>query len=490
MRWGRDLPLRWMVAVGYAASLLTTLALMGLILHGLVWRYLWWSTQSRMLLQARTAFGAEREDGREDGRPRHRLEDLLASDPDRVVQLLAEAGISARVLDAEGRTLAEQGPIIRWVSVPSAQQRAAALQGPRNGGLVSSSYVAEERRRSALVVVASTGGPGPATRFLQVASPWRPAQELMTELRRLLGWMGLVAVVLGVGVSFLLARAVTGPLERLAHAARRVADGDLGARTGLRPGRNEVRAVAAAFDEMVERLQQAFAAQKRFVADASHELRTPLTTIGGMAELLPQATAEERVRALAAMEREVERMSRLVDDLLTLSRAEEGDAAPRRERFDLVPLLQEAAETATLANRGREVGVHVDGPLAVLGDPDALMRAVRNVLANALQYSPADTPVRLDAAVRDGGVEVKVRDRGPGVPPADLPRLFDRFYRADRSRTRGTGGSGLGLAIVRAIVEDHGGRVSLRNVETGGAEVTLWLPTGEKGPAAPNSPTC
>lgn len=481
MRWGRDLPLRWMVALGYAAALLTTLMLMGLLLHGLVWRYLWWSTQSRMLLQARTALGAEREDGR----ARHRLEELITSDPDRVVHLLAEAGISARILDADGRTLAEHGPIIRWVSPPSAEQLAAALQAPRVGGFASSSYVSEERRRSALVVLAPLGGPGAATRYLQVASPWRPAEELMTELRRLLVWMGLVALVLGVLVSFLLARAVTRPLERLAQTARRVADGDLAARTGLHPGRNELRAVAAAFDEMVERLQQAFAAQKRFVADASHELRTPLTTIGGMAELLPQATPEERVRALAAMEREVERMSRLVDDLLTLSRAEEGDPTPRRERFDLAPLLQEAAETAALVSRGREVGLHLEGPLPVVGDADALLRAVRNVLSNALQYSPPGTPVRLEAGLREAGVEVRVRDHGPGIPPDDLPRLFDRFYRADRSRTRGTGGSGLGLAIVRAIIDDHGGHVAVRNAADGGAEFTLWLPTGEKGPALP-----
>lgn len=466
-----------MVASGYAAALLVTMVLLGLVLYGLVSRYLWRSTQARMLVQARTALGVEREDAPSQDEGGSVLEEALVADPARVVRLLAEAGVSARVVDAQGRTLAEEGPIVRWVAEPTAEQLAASVAQPRPRGFSSTAYLAESGRRTSLVVLMPLGPAGRATRSLQLASPWRPAEELMVELGRLLGWMGLVAVVLGILVSFLVARAITRPLERLAQTARRVAEGDLGARTGVRPGRSEVRAVAAAFDDMVDRMQQAFAAQKRFVADASHELRTPLTTLGGMAELLPQATAEERVRALAAMEREVERMSRLVDDLLTLSRAESDGPAPRRDRLDLGAVVREATEGAGFAAQGREVHLQVAGPLPVLGDADALQRAVRNVLDNALQYSPPGTPVEVEAAVRDGGVEVRVRDHGPGVPPADLPRLFDRFYRADRSRARRTGGSGLGLAIVRAILEDHGGRASVRNAEGGGAEVALWLPS-------------
>lgn len=471
MRSGPDLPLRWLVAAGFGSALLATLLVLGAALHGLVWRYLWWSTQSRMLLQARTALGVELE-GSDRPAGRRRLAELGASDPERLVRLLAEAGISARIVDRQGRALAEEGPTMRWVPEPSEEQLRAARSGPRGGGFPSTAYVSEAGRRRALVVLAPLG----PERALQAASPWGPAEELMSELRRLLGWMGLLALALGGAASFLLARWITLPLERVAGTARRVAGGDLGARTGLSPGRSEIRAVASAFDEMVERLQHTILAQKRFLADASHELKTPLTTLAGMTELLPDATPEERARALPVMEREVERMSRLVDDLLTLSRAEGERPEPRREILDLGEVVRETVEAARLRERDRDLACAVSGPGPVRGDAEALARAIRNVLDNALQYSPPGTPVEVRAEPREGGVEVSVRDRGPGIPEADLPRVFERFYRADRSRARRTGGSGLGLAIVRAIAEEHGGRALLRNREGGGAEVILWFP--------------
>ena len=174
-------------------------------------------------------------------------------------------------------------------------------------------------------------------------------------------------------------------------------------------------------------------------------------------------------------------MRRLVDDLLVLSRVESPGPGRTITDFDGAVLLDEVAEGARLAEWTRQVGLRVPGPLPLRGDRDALGRAFRNLVDNALQYSPPDTPVEIEARLEGSRVEVRVRDHGPGLAAEDLPRVFERFYRADPSRTRRTGGSGLGLAIVRAVVEHHGGRALLENHPAGGAQALVILPTSPSG---------
>jgi two-component system OmpR family sensor kinase len=342
-----------------------------------------------------------------------------------------------------------------------------------------------------LVVLVPVGPPRLTQTLLQLGSPWRFIEELNTELGRLLVWTTLVAALLGVGASLLLGRLLAQPLQRLAQTARQVAGGDLTARTGLPGGRSEIRAVASAFDEMVTRLEESFSAQKRFVADASHELKTPLTAIAGMAELLEQATPEERQRALATLQREVGRMSRLVEELLSLSRAEEGSLPGSMVQFDAADMLAEVAESAALVDPSHPLELSVHGALPLVGDREALTRAVRNLVDNALKHSPPGAPVTIEGLAGPGEIRLRVRDRGPGIAAEDLPHVFARFYRADRSRSRHTGGSGLGLAIVRAVVEAHHGRAELRNPPEGGLEATVVLPSGDlqKPPPASSAST-
>lgn len=468
-----DLPLSWLVATGYVACLLVTLLLLGLVLHQLVSRYLWWSTQVRMVQQARAALGLA--EGPRNQRPT--LAELASRDPQELVRALADTGMTVRILDPAGRVLAEAGQGVRWMPLPGPERLEEVRQVRSGRRLGSVSWVGDARRRRLMMVLVPLGPPDQARLFLQAGSQYRFVEELNSELARLLGWTGLVALALGIGASLVVGRLIARPLQRLASTARRVAEGDLAARTGIAGGRSEIRAVASAFDEMVERLEESFAAQARFVADASHELRTPLTAIGGMAELLQGASREERARALATMEREVDRMGRLVDDLLVLSRTEGGSPGRPPTAFDLGELLEEVAESARMAHRGRTIEVSLPGPLPFHGDRDALARAFRNLVDNALKYSPTDTPVGVSGCAGRGAWEVRVRDHGAGVAPEDLPHVFERFYRADRSRARATGGSGLGLAIVRAVVEAHGGRTALRNHPEGGAEVTVTFGT-------------
>ena len=284
----------------------------------------------------------------------------------------------------------------------------------------------------------------------------------------------LAAIVLG----FAFASRLSRPLRRMATTAAEVRAGDLSKRIGARGAQDEVRVLADAFDRMLDRLEDAFARQRGFVADASHELRTPLTVIRGQLEVLARqstVTTEDVRHVDEVVRTEVLRMERLVDDLLLLARADEGELL-RPAALDLRPFVTELFDSLTLtAERRFELGALPDGVLRA--DEDRLAQVVRNLARNAIEHTGPDGLVRLTVTPRPRGwVEIAVEDDGPGIPPEQRDRVFDRFHRLDSSRTRGKGGAGLGLAIARAIVEAHGGRIAAGISPEGGARVAFELP--------------
>jgi len=249
----------------------------------------------------------------------------------------------------------------------------------------------------------------------------------------------------------------------------------------------ELHDVATVLNEMLERLeasfrsqQQVIAAQRRFVADASHELRSPLNNLRGTVEVTlrrPRAPEDYR-QALETSRVEIERICRLVEDLLTLSRVDAGQFVIEPAPCDLVRMALDAA--AALAARADAAGVRLcveaDAPVVVCGDRDRLRQVLDNLLDNALRHAPAGSAVVITAQ-RDGAqARLTVRDQGPGLSLEDQPRIFERFYRADRSRSRQSGGLGLGLAIARAIAEAHQGDLSVESHPGQGATFSLRLP--------------
>src|SRR6266849_3441343 len=276
------------------------------------------------------------------------------------------------------------------------------------------------------------------------------------------------------------------PLVTLAETTGAIGTtGDLTKRLAPSTTRDEVGRLTTSFNAMLERLQSAqaelaaaLAAQQRFVADASHELRTPLSTIRTNAEFLrerPDAAAKDRAAAIADVVSEAERMSKLVDGLLVLARADAGVAVERRP-VDMRAVATEEARRFHPPGRVRDelhdVQVSAQGSALVLGDADALGRVVRILLDNAFRHGRPT--VAITVARRNGHIQLEVRDAGPGLPPASEERIFERFYRADPARSGD--GTGLGLSIARAIVEAHGGTIRATNAEAGGAVVTVDLP--------------
>lgn len=282
-------------------------------------------------------------------------------------------------------------------------------------------------------------------------------------------------------VSFLLARSLARPLEGLGAASRRLAEGDLGARVGapLDVRRDEFGTLARDLDRMAERLDASQRANLRLLRDVSHELRSPLARQRVALELARNRAGDAAGAELDRIELESERLEALIDQVLSLLRDSSGAGRFAPEAFDLAELLGDLAETVAYEWPPASPGIETDleAPLPVTADRELLWRAVENLLRNALLHSGAAEPVRLHARRESGGgVTVRVQDRGPGVPEAQLAQLFDPFTRVDEARDRSSGGHGLGLAIAAAAVRRHGGTLTARNRDGGGLELRLTLP--------------
>jgi two-component system sensor histidine kinase MprB len=307
-------------------------------------------------------------------------------------------------------------------------------------------------------------------RAVQVALPLEDVNSTLGRLRWTLGLIGAAGIALAGLLAAGVARAGLAPVRRLDRTAEEVAaTGDLGRRIDVE-GRDEVARLAATFNEMLSALEASQESQRRLVMDASHELRTPLTALRTNIEVLAADDRMEpgaRRRLMADVTAQLEDLSRLVADVVSLARGAE--TAEEREDLRLDALARRCVDRARLHAPGL-VYVLDARPTVVNGAPAQLERAVGNLLDNAAKWSPAGGTV--EVAVRDG--EVAVRDHGPGIDEADLPHVFDRFYRAASSRS--TPGSGLGLAIVRQAAEAHGGSVTAAAAPGGGALLRLRLP--------------
>jgi two-component system, OmpR family, sensor kinase len=328
--------------------------------------------------------------------------------------------------------------------------------------------------RAATVPIQSPSGETIAV--FEAALPLAPSRSLGTQV--LLSLLGVAALVTALGtlLAVLAARASLRPLTRVAATASRVTQSSLTERIVYDGPADEVGSMVSAINAMLDRLESAFGEQRRFVADASHELRTPLAVISGHLEMLRDAEMDEAERAdeLALISDEVGRMGRLVDDLLALAHLESG-ARTSRQPLDVASLLQEAAA------RGRGLGdrairVEAADGLWVDGDPDQLAQALLNLVSNAVAHTGDGGAITLSAEGSAHDVRIDVADDGPGIRAEDLPRVFDRFYRAQGRRLGKGGGSGLGLAITKRLIELQGGTISAGNGRAGGAAFTIRLP--------------
>lgn len=346
-----------------------------------------------------------------------------------------------------------------------------------------------------------------------LALPLDDTRDVVEEVTQFMLAGGLLATVASAGIAYLAVSRSFRPLVRMERTVAAIAAGDLSQRVRVENPSTEVGRLSKSLNAMLAHIEAAFASRtasekkmRRFVADASHELRTPLVTIRGYSELYRHGALqnqEDITTAMGRIENEAKRMGHMVEDLLMLARIDEQRPLEMKP-VDLLDLAHDAATDAMAGAQDRTVrvisfdgGEPVSAPTA--GDEARLRQVMANLVTNALRYTPEGTPIEIAVGVqrviddRQDSI-IEVRDHGPGISEEEAARVFERFYRADTSRTRETGGTGLGLAIVAAIVAQHDGTVRLEETDGGGASMSIRLPfvpngSGPSGSGTPDSPS-
>jgi two-component system sensor histidine kinase BaeS len=305
-------------------------------------------------------------------------------------------------------------------------------------------------------------------------NPLETHHMFLHAIHRYILWAGGAGLALAVGLSFVLTRQVLKPLAEVAGGARRISRGDYGARVrGLT--RDEVGELATAFNAMADSLERIETLRKTMVADVAHELRTPLTNVRGYLEALRDGVVPPSPQTYTMLEDEVLRLVRLVDDLAQLTRADAARHLLRLEPVDVARLVDEACGLFTPPLREKGVSLErrvAEGIRPLQADRARLLQVLRNLLDNAVRHTPEGGTVTVSAAPEGASVRLEVANTGPPIPPAELPLIFERFYRVDKSRSRASGGAGIGLAIVKQLVEVHGGTVG---AESGGGTTRFWV---------------
>ena len=341
-------------------------------------------------------------------------------------------------------------------------------------------------------VLAVPGHIGPQPVIAVLAAPMQGVENSIGVLTRTLIIVGLAVLALILIVGWFIIRRDLRPLESMTTTAERISEGDLSQRVGVPDDGSEIGRLGHAFDTMLDQIQGLFDGQhsallakerserklRQFVADASHELRTPLTAVRGYSELYRAGglADEDAVRqAMARIGSESRRMAALVEDLLLFARLDQGRPL-RHDEVPLSDLVNDALLDLRAVEPERPIDASVQPDVVVSGDEDRLRQVIGNLFTNVRVHTPPDAPVEVALSARNGSTSLRVADHGPGIDPAHVEHIFDRFYRADTARSRDRGGSGLGLSIAASVAAAHGGEIDYSNTAGGGATFTLTLP--------------
>lgn len=460
---GSRLPIRWRLALWYSAFLALALLIVSVVIYVGLQRLLERSLDADLRREVATVLAVTRvEDGRlsvaEDALPRPADDQLI------------------RVFDRDGDRIAERSRDLDEDDLNEAALAAGrdrALDGETDLRWVTAH---DERLRVLSQPVRTSDAPAGV---VQVGLSDDAVAEPLAVARRVLGVTApLILLVASVGGVWLAGRAL-GPVDRMTRLAAAIEADSLSRRIDLPASNDEVGRLARTFNAMLDRIESAFQRQRQFTADAAHELRTPLALMQSQIELALRKPRDPEAdqAVLTALTGDVERLTRLAGTLLLLARGDAQRLELEREQVDLAALIDLVA--AHYRSRADEAGVTLileTEPVTLWADEDRLIQVLVNLVENALRYTPANRRITLGCRAEDGVAHLWVRDEGIGIAPEHLPHLFERFYRVEPGRERGQRGVGLGLSIVQAIVEHHGGTVTIASQPDEGATVSICLP--------------
>lgn len=458
--------LRTRFAVWLGALMLAALATFGTVVYLVVANWLSTSVDDSLRLSAVQLIATSDIDhGRIDV-----PDDSLTLDAALTDELRSQ-GFTIQVFSPAGKVVETFGPFAGLSLEPD--QLAAAREGRTSLG----TRPAPSGDGSVRVYTEGVPGDDGVVAVVQVSQSLHATESVRQTLLSALLLGSPILVVVAVVGGYVLAGRALAPIDEITSAARRISAENLSGRIGLPPAQDEVGRLAATFDEMLARLESAFARERQFTHDAAHELRTPLAAMQAILTVIAERrrSVGDYETALADIAQETARLSALTEDLLGLARA--GQPLETREDVDLSVLVPDVVETLRpLAEaKGLSLDCVADAGLRVRGDTDAIIRLLLNLVDNAIKFTaPGGVVVRASAV--DGRVRVAVTDTGEGVAAAHLPHLFERFYRAEEARA--TPGTGLGLAIALEIARAHGGDLTVESTEGVGSTFTLTLPAG------------
>lgn len=324
------------------------------------------------------------------------------------------------------------------------------------------------------------------TEIAKVPPPGQFWESRIAELRNSIVWSVIWGGLVGIGVALLLAffisRRITAPIQSLASVARSLGNGDFARRAEVK-SKDELGELAATFNSMAAELERADKLRRDLVADVAHELRTPLSNIKGYLEGIQDGVVKADEATLKLIYEEVELLSRLVEDLHELALAESGGLSLDKQVYNLREVVQDIASAMSYQIEAKRLKLKLDLPdspaLAII-DRQRVGQVLRNLISNAINFTPEGGEITLSMECRDSDIAISVADTGPGIPQEDLPYIFERFYRVDKSRSRTTGGSGLGLTIAKRLVEAHGGQLIVESTPGRGSRFTFTVPSHQK----------
>jgi signal transduction histidine kinase len=462
--------LRWRIAAWYALLLIAAILAMGLIvtlrfeqiLYGQAQAHLALTMQDikRVALPPANQFSIQDTSG----------DSLLTLESTDNLERWAAAGTYLEIEDTRGHDLAKSFNMGATEFPPAPKLNSAKPAAVQNIDLQGTPFLIQNELMSS----------GRNSLVVRVGEPLDQLYRAFNETRQAIIGI-LVAAVLAVGgLSLVLASQATNPINQLALAMREIGSDRLNRRLRWKNRKDEIGKLAATFDDLLARLEEAFARERQFISDASHELKTPLTSINANAQMLARwGDRDEHVRkeSLETIATESASLAGMVAGMLTLARADSGEAIPK-EAISLGAIGAEAVASAQ--PRAHEKGLRLtfeagSAQPQILGDPALIRQLFSNLIDNAIKFTDAgDINVRVRN--EEGKAIVEVEDTGPGIDPSDLAFVFDRFYRTDKSRNRAIPGTGLGLAIVRSIARVHDGSVEVSRSRTGGALFRAWFP--------------
>lgn len=348
-------------------------------------------------------------------------------------------------------------------------------------------YVSKQTAKGGLRITARRWG----TFVLQIAYPERPVDLALNHLLSIFAWLAPVVLVFAVSGGWLLSRFALRPIDVITEMAHRITAQNLAERIPERKVPDEIGKLIATLNNMIERLQTSFSQIREFSMNVAHELRTPLTILKGESELAlgKSLTPEESHQLAQTYLEETVRLSRIVDDLLTLAKADTGQMRIQQEMLRLDHLITDIYEDAQLlaADRGLATVLEQNDEIVIEGDSTRLRQLFRNLVVNAIQYTPAGGTIQVASRLSGHAAEVTVKDTGIGIPSSDLHNVFQPFYRSAGAREHYKGGSGLGLAISKWIVQAHGGKIHVKSSPGEGSSFSVVLPLPRPHPTSSNT---